>query len=114
MRRARNPSPDLGKRRGTILPDVNVLVHAHNADSVVHSRARRWWDECLSGPEGVGPAWATLLGFGSFSGSGGHRIDDAADFGHSVRRKTTEPGVLMDRSFAIREVDAEGLICHDE
>jgi toxin-antitoxin system PIN domain toxin len=46
-----------------ILPDVNVLVHAHNADSTVHDRARDWWDECLSGPEGVGLAWATLLGF---------------------------------------------------
>ena len=46
-----------------ILPDVNVLVHAHNADSAVHSHARRWWDECLMGPEGVGLAWATLLGF---------------------------------------------------
>jgi uncharacterized protein len=46
-----------------ILPDVNVLVHAHNADSAVHSQARRWWDECLAGSEGVGLAWAALLGF---------------------------------------------------
>ena len=46
-----------------ILPDVNVLVHAHNSDSAVHLRAHRWWDECLSGPEGVGLAWAALLGF---------------------------------------------------
>ncbi|MGQ0652201.1 MAG: TA system VapC family ribonuclease toxin [Betaproteobacteria bacterium] len=46
-----------------ILPDVNVLVHAHNADSAVHERARRWWDGCLSGSEGVGLAWAALLGF---------------------------------------------------
>jgi uncharacterized protein len=46
-----------------ILPDVNVLVHAHNADSAVHERARRWWDGCLSGAEGVGLAWATMLGF---------------------------------------------------
>jgi toxin-antitoxin system PIN domain toxin len=46
-----------------ILPDVNVLVHAHNADSRVHARARRWWDECLAGSEGIGLAWATLLGF---------------------------------------------------
>ena len=46
-----------------ILPDVNVLVHAHNADSVVHERARRWWDACLSGAEGVGLAWAVILGF---------------------------------------------------
>jgi toxin-antitoxin system PIN domain toxin len=46
-----------------ILPDVNVLVHAHNADSGVHEAARRWWDGCLAGSEGVGLAWATLLGF---------------------------------------------------
>jgi toxin-antitoxin system PIN domain toxin len=46
-----------------ILPDVNVLVHAHNSDSAVHATARRWWDGCLQGAEGVGLAWATLLGF---------------------------------------------------
>ena len=46
-----------------ILPDVNVLVHAHNADSAVHESARRWWDGCLAGSEGVGLAWATMLGF---------------------------------------------------
>jgi uncharacterized protein len=46
-----------------ILPDVNVLVHAHNADSPVHDTARRWWDACLSGTEGVGLAWAAILGF---------------------------------------------------
>ena len=46
-----------------ILPDVNVLVHAHNPDSAVHIRARRWWEECLSGAEGVGLAWAAMLGF---------------------------------------------------
>jgi toxin-antitoxin system PIN domain toxin len=46
-----------------ILPDVNVLVHAHNADSAVHQRARIWWDACLSGVEGVGLAWAAMLGF---------------------------------------------------
>lgn len=46
-----------------ILPDVNVLVHAHNSDSAVHEQARAWWDECLAGPQGVGLAWAALLGF---------------------------------------------------
>ena len=46
-----------------ILPDVNVLVHAHNSDSAVHDRARKWWDGCLSGAEGVGLAWAAILGF---------------------------------------------------
>ena len=43
-----------------ILPDVNVLVHAHN--SLVHEAARRWWDGCLAGSEGVGLAWALMLG----------------------------------------------------
>jgi hypothetical protein len=46
-----------------ILPDVNVLVHAHNADSAVHEKARAWWDACLSSAEGVGLAWAAMLGF---------------------------------------------------
>ncbi|MFM9864230.1 MAG: type II toxin-antitoxin system VapC family toxin [Micropepsaceae bacterium] len=46
-----------------ILPDVNVLVHAHNADSAQHKLARAWWDKCLEGPEGVGLAWAAILGF---------------------------------------------------
>lgn len=46
-----------------ILPDVNVLVHAHNSDSKVHALARHWWDECLAGSEGIGLAWAALLGF---------------------------------------------------
>jgi uncharacterized protein len=46
-----------------ILPDVNVLVHAHNTESAVHAHARHWWDGCLSGSEGVGLAWAALLGF---------------------------------------------------
>lgn len=58
-----SPDAGLGGERGMILPDVNVLVHAHNADSAVHLRARHWWDGCLSGVEGVGLAWATLLGF---------------------------------------------------
>ena len=46
-----------------ILPDVNVLVHAHNADSSVHEAARLWWDKCLAGSEGIGLAWAVVLGF---------------------------------------------------
>jgi toxin-antitoxin system PIN domain toxin len=46
-----------------ILPDVNVLVHAHNADSAVHEQARLWWDGCLAGTEGIGLAWAAMLGF---------------------------------------------------
>ncbi|MEM7482824.1 MAG: type II toxin-antitoxin system VapC family toxin [Acidobacteriota bacterium] len=46
-----------------ILPDVNVLIHAHNQDSPIHQDALRWWQECLAGRIGVGLAWVTLLGF---------------------------------------------------
>ena len=53
----------LSPKKYMILPDVNVLVHAHNADSALHDRARLWWDACLSGTEGIGLAWAAMLGF---------------------------------------------------
>lgn len=46
-----------------ILPDINVLIHAHNSDSPSHLKARNWWDECLAGSKGVGLAWVTILGF---------------------------------------------------
>ena len=46
-----------------ILPDVNVLIHAHNPDSPCHERARDWWQGCLQGTVGVGLAWAVILGF---------------------------------------------------
>lgn len=46
-----------------ILPDVNVLIHAHNSDSPFHDGARQWWDSCLAGTEGLALPWIVLLGF---------------------------------------------------
>jgi len=46
-----------------ILPDINLLIHAHHSDSPVHAAARRWWDGVLGGTEGVGLAWVVILGF---------------------------------------------------
>ncbi len=46
-----------------ILPDVSVLIHAHNVASPLHDVAREWWDERLAGPRGVGLAWVVILGF---------------------------------------------------
>lgn len=46
-----------------ILPDINLLIHAHNRESPRHAAARRWWDGVLQGTEGVGLAWVTILGF---------------------------------------------------
>ena len=46
-----------------IVPDVNVLIHAHNSESLVHGAARRWWETQLNGTAPVGLAWVTVLGF---------------------------------------------------
>ena len=46
-----------------ILPDVNLLIYAHNTDAAQHETARTWWEESLSGTETVSLAWVTLLGF---------------------------------------------------
>ena len=46
-----------------IVPDVNLLLHAHNSDSPLHSAARAWWEGLLSGTRPVGLAWVAVLGF---------------------------------------------------
>jgi uncharacterized protein len=46
-----------------ILPDINLLVHAHNSDSPRHDSAREWWDEQLAGTRGIALAWVVILGF---------------------------------------------------
>lgn len=46
-----------------ILPDVNVLVHAHRADALHHDRCVRWLDDAVNGPEQVGLADVVVTGF---------------------------------------------------
>jgi toxin-antitoxin system PIN domain toxin len=46
-----------------ILPDINLLIHAYDAESPQHHAAREWWDGVLAGGEGVGIAWPVMLGF---------------------------------------------------
>ncbi len=46
-----------------ILPDINLLVYAYNEDAPLHLASKAWWEQCLSGTEPVGLAWAVLLGF---------------------------------------------------
>lgn len=46
-----------------IIPDVNLLLHAHNRGSALHVTAREWWADLLSGTRPVGLAWVSLLGF---------------------------------------------------
>jgi uncharacterized protein len=46
-----------------ILPDVNLLLYAHNTLDPKHEAARCWWDAHLAGRAGIGLAWVVLLGF---------------------------------------------------
>ncbi len=46
-----------------ILPDVNILVYAHDSRGAHHDAARAWWDDALSGDEPVALTWMVILGF---------------------------------------------------
>jgi toxin-antitoxin system PIN domain toxin len=46
-----------------ILPDVNLIVYAHNLDAPGHAAARAWWEELLNGDRSVAIAWVVALGF---------------------------------------------------
>ncbi|MFP4303174.1 MAG: type II toxin-antitoxin system VapC family toxin [Spirochaetaceae bacterium] len=47
-----------------IIPDINLLVYAYNADSPEHPRAKKWWENALNSPlDLVGLPTAVLLGF---------------------------------------------------
>ncbi|RME19921.1 MAG: type II toxin-antitoxin system VapC family toxin [Deltaproteobacteria bacterium] len=46
-----------------IVPDVNLLVYAYDADMALHGPARKWWEELLSGTTPVGLCWSVMLGF---------------------------------------------------
>ena len=46
-----------------ILPDVNLLVYAHDETTKHHAAARAWWHEQLNGARMVGLAWVVVLGF---------------------------------------------------
>jgi len=46
-----------------ILPDVNLLVYAYNADARRHAAARAWWEDLLSSSGSVALPWAVSCGF---------------------------------------------------
>src|ERR1022692_5350194 len=46
-----------------ILPDINLLIYAHNIRAPHHQKALHWWNQCLQGHEGVALAWVVILGF---------------------------------------------------
>lgn len=46
-----------------LIPDLNLLIYAHDPSSLHHSAARLWWEELLNSKRSVGLAWVTILGF---------------------------------------------------
>lgn len=46
-----------------ILPDLNILLYAYDADTPFHQAAKLWLEESLSGSETVALSWHTIVGF---------------------------------------------------
>lgn len=46
-----------------IVPDVNVLLHAMNADSEHHEASWSWWASAQQGPERIGLAWHVCIAY---------------------------------------------------
>lgn len=46
-----------------IVPDINLLLYAYDSESPFHTKARAWWEECLSGSELVGLPPVVVFGF---------------------------------------------------
>ena len=46
-----------------IIPDLNLLVYAHNEGATYHDSARRWWEGLVNGVERVGVPWVVSTGF---------------------------------------------------
>jgi toxin-antitoxin system PIN domain toxin len=46
-----------------ILPDVNLLIYAHNEAVKQHSAALVWWSDLLNREQPIGLPWAVVFGF---------------------------------------------------
>ncbi len=46
-----------------IIPDLNLLIYAHNHAAAGHERARTWWEALFEREQPVGLPWAVMLGF---------------------------------------------------
>ncbi|MBI4515365.1 MAG: hypothetical protein HY699_06060 [Deltaproteobacteria bacterium] len=46
-----------------ILPDINLLLYAHNEALPRHAAARAWWEGLMSNESAVAIPWAVSFGF---------------------------------------------------
>ena len=45
------------------IPDVNLLIYAHNKRDPQHEAAKAWWESAINGNAPVGLPWITSSGF---------------------------------------------------
>jgi toxin-antitoxin system PIN domain toxin len=46
-----------------IVPDLNLIIYAHNRVSPLHAGAKSWWEAAVDGTETVGLPWVVTTGF---------------------------------------------------
>jgi toxin-antitoxin system PIN domain toxin len=46
-----------------ILPDLNLLLYAHNPHMPQHTAARAWWEDVVNGDELIGMPYEVAFGF---------------------------------------------------
>ena len=46
-----------------LLPDINILLYAHNTSAPEHVAARGWWENTLRQDLTIGLPWVVILGF---------------------------------------------------
>lgn len=46
-----------------IVPDVNLLVYAYNADAPAHAESKAWWEDLMAARTPIGIPWAVSIGY---------------------------------------------------
>ena len=46
-----------------IVPDINLLVYAHDEAAPLHRAARTWWEGLIDNEQAVALPWAIIIGF---------------------------------------------------
>ena len=46
-----------------IIPDINLLIYAHNAADPQHVPAKNWWEGSINGSGPIGLPWIVMGGF---------------------------------------------------
>jgi toxin-antitoxin system PIN domain toxin len=46
-----------------IIPDINLLIYAHNDQAPNHQKAKAWWEGLMNGKTPVGLPWVSISGF---------------------------------------------------